>query len=162
MRSWQWLFLVLSVLIAIQVRFALQPGPLLTTIIQTTPANFKADLLLEKQPVVIEQVSDLRNIPGMMVVHTAFGHEHTAKRRVECAYVACSGPANVSIVHPHYDGLNARSTELTGPYIDVKLTEGQALLLPFWWTFKSDREIRVTRYYDYAHTLARWTRCAIQ
>lgn len=166
------LCVVVLLLVAAHVQHLLRP-PRDTTVIQTRPDTFSADLLLEKQPIVVDGIPDddptktVYSLLRYMYVCASSGSGSgssssgagESKHIADAAYTALwpaagGGSTTVHVVHPRFAKVNRRVVELTGAFVEVRLRPGQVLILPFQSTYRAMRPVSALRFWDVGHALA--------
>lgn len=154
------LLVIVIILAVLQIRHALQYCPTETSIIQTDTRALHAELLLEKQPLILQDAYNsnaVRATLGMMCLMSNSEVVVPSKQLAYSAYTVVIPKYDdqllVNIVHPRYRKTNADVSQLIGQFIEVRLAKGQALVLPFLWTYQCTDEAVVTHIWDISHSL---------
>jgi hypothetical protein len=153
------LLILVIVLLAVRVRRALVSHPPTTAILQSPVSAFQCDLLLERQPVVLNGVDPLRvrHLVGCMALHSTRSVAH-GKQLARAAYTLlwpAQESTQVDIAHPRFRQANARTDALVGEFVRVQLRPNQALVVPFAWTYRCEAPMHRMELWDVTHAIAR-------
>lgn len=152
---------MVMVLLAVRVRYVLASYPPSTSIVQLPPGTFNCDVLLERQPTVLQGIdaTRIRHLMGYLVLFAATPKADAATKQCASAAYTLLWPrdtaAAVDIVHPRFRAANAQAKELAGEYVRVQLQRDQTLVVPFAWTYQCSDAVHVMQLWDVTHAIAR-------
>lgn len=161
--------MIIIVLWAIHVRHALIGFPQTISFIQTTPEHFRSDMLLERQPIVMDCNDAVAKMHDEAMFRYMYAYSTqkpfcSAVCKVDSAFVTLANvhendTVSVNIVHPKHRHLNsAQSNQLEGQYVQVNLPPNHVLILPFLWTYQASSGGNVVsmQYWDVTRLLTRF------
>jgi hypothetical protein len=158
------LFILLAVLLIVYIRYCWR-FPSEIVIIQVPATGYSPDLLLEKQPLILDSISpdpesQARRMLGHLSVHSSPAHRVTATAVSRSAWTALflidAEEATVTLVRPatqlrllSSDGRLPPSV----PSVQILLRKGQVLLVPFQWAYACP-DLHAVSFWDMLHTAA--------